>query len=835
MKLKTRSSKRGMITRAIWGLGVSLSLPALAEEASSKSGIEEIAEITVTARRIEERLQDVPVAMSVFKQDQLDDANITNITDLTRYTPSLGANTRWGTDSASFTIRGFAQEQRTTASVATYFSEVVAPRGGATLNGGDGAGPGAFFDLQNVQVLNGPQGTLFGRNTTGGAVILVPNRPTDELDGYVEVTGGDFDLRRAQGVLNLPFGDKVKLRLGVDSHRRDGYLKNQSPVGPSEFNNIDYDSYRASLLVDITPNIENYTIGTYMDSKTHGTLSRILACTNNPFFFPGPGTAQVNASTACSHAALPGVIPSDGSATFGQEGFYDVWNSVEDARFENEIWQVQNTTSWQATDHLKVKNLISYGELTQYNRADVNGTYLTVSGVPGTPFATTGLGEAYKTADQSTFSEELQFVGDGLDGRLNWQAGLYYEKSNPLRLTGSLSQTLWKCTNSPGSDPLNWTGCTGAGSARATLNEGSITYDNKAVYAQGDYEFDDALTLTLGIRYTWDHTSGIGRQFRWTGNNLDGIPTDIDVKECSPSVTPLGVTLAQNCELHQRSKTDAPTWTVGLNYKLTPENMLYAKYSRGYRQGSVNPFGPVLSGGAVNLQGFDDEKVDAYEIGSKNSFDGAISGIFNVALFYNDLTDAQLQAGFIPPGASPTIAILNADRVTTYGAEVSGALALFEGLTVNYAYSYLHTNVDDAPVLPPGSSATTVYFDGQDLFNTPENKLTVGATYRLPFLPSSVGEVSVGATWSYIDTQLISVVSNDGFNHLPSYDVMHANLNWNGVFGSPFDISVFVTNATDEQYNIYQGGVSTFLNFESVTPAPPRMYGVRLRYSFGGG
>lgn len=165
-----------MITSAIWGLGVSLAVPVQAEEASPRSGVEEISEITVTARRIEERLQDVPVSITVYKQDQLDDANITNITDLTRFTPSLGANTRWGTDSASFTIRGFAQEQRTTASVATYFGEVVAPRGGATLNGGDGAGPGAFFDLQNVQVLNGPQGTLFGRNTTGGAVILVPKR-----------------------------------------------------------------------------------------------------------------------------------------------------------------------------------------------------------------------------------------------------------------------------------------------------------------------------------------------------------------------------------------------------------------------------------------------------------------------------------------------------------------------------------------------------------------------------------------------------------------------------------------------------------------------------------
>ena len=124
---------------------------------------------------------------------------------------------------------------------------------------GEGAGPGLFFDLQNVQVLKGPQGTLFGRNTTGGAVLLVPQRPTDHFEGYVEGTIGNLDLRRLQGVINVPVSESIRLRFGADYEKRDGYLKNISRLGPSRFGDRDRYALRGSVLIDVTPDIENYT------------------------------------------------------------------------------------------------------------------------------------------------------------------------------------------------------------------------------------------------------------------------------------------------------------------------------------------------------------------------------------------------------------------------------------------------------------------------------------------------------------------------------------------------------------------------------------------------
>lgn len=192
-------------------LGATTAAPAWAQTADETNSSNDI---IVTAQRVEQRLQDVPVSITVFNQTQLDSNNITNAKDIAQITPGLQVNNRYGADSTNFGIRGFTQEQRTTATVGVYFADVVAPRGSGATFGGDGAGPGSLYDLQNIQVLKGPQGTLFGRNSTGGAVLLVPKKPTDKFEGYVEGTVGDHSLWGLQAVVNLPASDSVRFRLG---------------------------------------------------------------------------------------------------------------------------------------------------------------------------------------------------------------------------------------------------------------------------------------------------------------------------------------------------------------------------------------------------------------------------------------------------------------------------------------------------------------------------------------------------------------------------------------------------------------------------------------------
>ena len=197
-------------------LGLAWASPALAQDSQVSEESVSGNDIVVTARRVEEKLQDVPISITVLTEKSLANNNITSAKDIATYTPGLTTNNRFGSDNTTWTIRGFAQEQRTTATVGTFFADVVAPRGSGATQGGDGAGPGYLFDLSNVQVLKGPQGTLQGRNSTGGAVMIVPKRPTDRFEGYIEASGGNYDMSRIQGVLNVPIGDTVRLRVGFD-------------------------------------------------------------------------------------------------------------------------------------------------------------------------------------------------------------------------------------------------------------------------------------------------------------------------------------------------------------------------------------------------------------------------------------------------------------------------------------------------------------------------------------------------------------------------------------------------------------------------------------------
>ena len=214
------------ITTSGFADGNSSSVPGAA------TASEELGDIIVTARRVEERLQDVPISITVFNQTQLENHNLVDAQDLADYTPSLSAS-GFGNDNSTFAIRGFGQDIGTQPSVGVYFADVVAPRGNSSgITVGDGAGPGYFFDMANVQVLKGPQGTLFGRNTTGGAVLFVPQKPTTDFGGYVEASYGNYEMRRFQGAINLPLSDTIRFRLAVDDQRRNGYLNNDSGIGP---------------------------------------------------------------------------------------------------------------------------------------------------------------------------------------------------------------------------------------------------------------------------------------------------------------------------------------------------------------------------------------------------------------------------------------------------------------------------------------------------------------------------------------------------------------------------------------------------------------------------
>jgi iron complex outermembrane recepter protein len=770
-----------------------------------------LTEIIVTARRVEERLQDVPISITVFNQQQLANRNVVNAQDLATYTPSLSANNNFGSANSTFAIRGFVQDIGTQPSVGVYFADVVSPRGASNNEPiGDGAGPGTFWDLQNVQVLKGPQGTLFGRNTTGGAILVVPQKPTSTLGGYIETSFGNDDMKRIQAVGNLPVNDDVRLRVGVDHQSRDGYLNNDSGIGPPHLGDVDYTAVRASLVVDVTPDLENYTIASYMLSDTTGDVQKLIAC--NPSKDPANFLGQL----ACAQLAQE---QAKGA------GFYTLQSTVTNPDTRLQTWQIIDTATWRASDDLTVKNIVSYAQLAEKLRTALFGTNFFLG--PGLPidFANSTPLPGGDTADESTTTEEFQLQGRALDGKLNYQSGAYAEFVDPLALVGSQSPVLLDCTNSDTFNCISPLGNTGS----INYTAAETRFRNYGLYSQGTYTLTDQLKLTGGVRYTWDRVSSdaILKTFQ--------IPTPgVGVPYCTNPDT----TLAVGCAIRFKEQSSAPTGLVDLDYTPTEDVLVYGKYSRGYRAGGVVPSAPTL------YSTYQPEHVDTYESGIKTTFHEVVNGTFDVAVFYNNFSNQQLQVSLNPKvlgTVTPASGILNAGKSRIYGAEVESSISPVDNVTVDVSYTYLATRIQQVTVpQPPANSPYLVQSPimvGDSLTLAPKNKYTVTGTYRLP-VPDTVGHVAVAATFTHTGAMIANYVDAEypppiaGLSVLPALNLLNLNLNWTGIAGTPFDLGVFATNVTNRQYLTFVPGLYQTAGFETASLGQPRFYGARLRYTW---
>jgi len=791
---------------------LALAVGALIAPEHARATTLELDEVIVTARRTEESLQKVPIAMTVFNQEMLNERNVTNGADLAVYTPSLTANTRFGADSTTFAIRGFTQELRTTASVAVYFADVVAPRGGGFVTGGDGAGPGAFFDLQNVQVLKGPQGTLFGRNTTGGAIQLTPQEPTYNFEGYLEESIGNFNLRRHQGVVNIPISDTVQARFGIDKQSRDGYLNNVTDVGPKHLADVDYFAGRASVMWTPSDVVQNYTIYSYTNSENQGSVEGLYACNTSGFM-----------ASFCQAS-----MDAQG------DGFYDVANEVPDPTSMIKQWQLINTTTWDVNDDFTIKNILSYADLLQVTRGTTFGSNLHL-GVDHLWLFPSDTLHGIPSNSQQSFVEELQFSGSVIDWDLEWQAGLYFEKSRPDGISGARTPVLSVC-DPLGNTPANWSCSTVFPGGGVNTNLGTVEFENQAAYAQGTYQFTDEFRMTLGLRYTVDRSYGDSRQTAYPMDPATGVTT-------GPKCIVAGADPQHGCSLTLQQKSEAPTWMIDFDYLPNPDVMIYAKYSRGYRQGSVN------IGAPAGKQTYEPEKVNAYEVGAKTSFEGVVPGTFNISAFYNDLSKQQLQVGQIPCALAGlvnpnldcvndpevvgggTASIENAGSSTIKGVEVETTLKFYDNLLFNLAYTYLSTHLGslDATQGAYGYAAIPAAVEGGELSFSPKHTVAAGLSYNLQ-VPADWGAMTIGSTYSFVSPQR----STEGtLGTLASRRIVNLSAGWSQIFNSGFDSALFVTNALDEEYATYIPGFYDQLGMEFRVVGQPRMYGMRVKYNFG--
>jgi iron complex outermembrane receptor protein len=328
------------------------------QNSENSSGLEEI---TVTARRHSENLQTVPVTVSVVNADTLAFRG-GNIDDLTQLVTGLENNAYSDRSNISFAIRGQQQSYGTLyPAVVTYFAEMPLSR----------VSDGQSFDIDSVQVLKGPQGTLFGRLTDGGAILLNPKKPTNDFDAYAEVKVGNYDQREYLGAANIPIvSDELMMRVAFDVNRRDGFTYNQ--FNGTRLDNVSYEAGRIGIAWKITDQIENYAVVNYNHSFTNGTATTLLQV--NPIALTSAGFSNFIGpfQDALSRQNVLGPRTVD----IGYSGPLNAGNpnSSDGIYYKRSVVWAVDTTTWHAADNFTLKSILGYVYNKEIENDDADGS-----------------------------------------------------------------------------------------------------------------------------------------------------------------------------------------------------------------------------------------------------------------------------------------------------------------------------------------------------------------------------------------------------------------------------------------------------------------------------
>ena len=742
---------------------------ALAQQAPASQADHGLEEVTVTARRREESIQSVPVSITSITGEALQQAAIQRVEDLRFVAPSLQISpSPFGNSVPGYTIRGQRQLESLATqdpSVVVYFAEVPMMRPHGTN--------GSFFDLSSVQVLKGPQGTLFGRNTTGGAVLVTPNRPSDEFDAQIEAGFGNYAAYSVGGYLNVPASETFSMRFAGQMQQRDGYTRDI-------YDNADIDaddiwSIRVGALWQPTDAVSSYTL--FEQSKRNQASSGWRLYAVNP---------------TGAYAAFPGVV-SALQATLARLENKD-WHTVEndqEALEEAETWSLSNNTTFEFGG-LTFKNILAYRDVRTFGRFDYDGSAVRITG-SGT--GSVSLFNSQNTLDGDQWSDEFQVLGNAFDDRLDWIAGAFWFKEENY--------------DDQRSDLFG-----------RRANVGTGINESKSLFVQGTYHFAgiEGLSASAGYRHTWDDRELISE------NQIQGLtqPALTCRLRNADGSTP------NPCRRVTNYEDDAPTYSLGLEYQINEDTLTYFSFDHGYRSGGLQ----LRANRETEVQTFEPETVDDYELGLKTTMDlGPTVLRVNVAAFYSDYQDIQRTISYIPTGQTIlSTAVLNAAAATIKGGELEVTFLPVDNLQISGFVGYTDAQYDSFP--NPGGITLPVPgtpLEDNKFAMLPETTASATVRYTIPM--GAAGEAALQAGW-YMQTEMPISDINDPNGFIDGYDLFNASIEWNGVMGKPLDLRLYGKNLADEEYST--GGTSVWTTgFITHILGAPRTYGLDLRYRFG--
>jgi iron complex outermembrane receptor protein len=789
------------------------------QPAASGTGLEEI---VVTARRKEERAQTVPIAITAFSQTDLEKKRINQVKDLSREVPSLAMTSSQSDVNALYS--GYVRLRGLPGTV-IYFDDV--PLGEADFNPTTGLthglSAGFYYDLDNLEVLKGPQGTLFGKNSIGGLISLSPKKPTNKFEGYGQVTLGDYNDREFEGAVNIPvIQDKLMVRIAGQTQQRDGYTQNIS--NGKDLDNVDYYAWRVGVTLRPTDDIENYFVYDGYYQHNNGS-SEILKYVNEKFpltglnasFSPVPvKLANGKPNPACLYtvtlgAGGAGTVPG-GCA--GGVAYFPVYSTLPSLFAEQQrlgvrsivgqsiaglgkdyFYGLTDTFTWDINDSLTIKNIAAARIFKQLSTDDFTSVGLPILNI-GDPVNNKTWGD-----NSVQYTEELQLQGKALDGKLSWVAGGYLELDHPL------------------GDSLLPSAAVGSISYYHFHN----TERSQAAFVHGIYDLSDyveGLRFTAGYRYTWDYVS---IQERGT-NKQDGITRKADgtPSNCAP---PANFDL--NCEVASSTHFSSYGWNLSLDWQYDPSTLFYIRSGNAYRPGGTNPQVPVA------YQALKPEHVTDVEFGVKSDWTlGDVHGRTNFDLFHTDYKAIQVNklVQVVDSTGATHAATLeqNAASAELEGGELEATIVPYTGVEISPHASYIYAHYNQYPTIFGAQTSGP----NTPFFFVPKWQYGIAGTYHLPIDPS-YGDVAFSLDYSWMGQQYVTVTRGEIQNIIPSYENFNLRVDWTDVFGAPVDLGAFVTNLTDNVHVTGIQAIYTTLGFTSAAYNPPRMFGFSAKYRFG--
>jgi iron complex outermembrane recepter protein len=762
-----------------------------------------IADIIVTARKVSESLQTTPVAVTALSGEALTKGSITNVSQLAQSTPGLTISSAVGQPgSATIFLRGQGSTDGLIAidqAVGTYVDGVYSARSSG----------GAFelVDIGRVEVLHGPQGTLFGRNTTGGAISLISNRPTDKLEGSVRFDYGNYNAWLARGVINLPIAcDTLAVRVAYQHRQHDGYGVNT--ILGNELAGEKSDYVRASLRIAPTGSRFSATIiGDYSDLRTTGQVVGLKSFTPSATLGALAGFCN-GAFGPANQAACPVALPAGSSLAtyvFGQNGNTNIYRVANNqASYGNALSKgVSGTLDYEFSDSVSLKSITAWRSIKSRASSDNDGTPYLLS---GSLLTTDG-----NQIDQRQFSEELQLSGKAMDSKLSWIIGAFYFVENGT--DRSQSNSLF---------PLN---------PPTGINDGTVRNKSYAGYGQLTYSVSDTVRLTGGLRYTSDRrdislrngsrsSAGV---FTGGFKNPDGTPALVPGLTLDPS----------DPNRYNGSVTKGyVSYTASIDWEAGQGAFVYAKTSSANRSGGFNT---RATAGGIPPVSFNPERVTDYEIGGK--FDLLDRHVrLNVAGYYSKITNLQRNLVGVPVGGTLTAGAGNAGAAHVWGGEAELTVVPAKGLTLGATLG-LTSPAYDSFINPIG---------GDDLRltqfpYTPKQTFSLSGDYEIPI--SGLGTLNLHGDYSYhsksyslgLSNPAFTVAQNQVFQEtasLPGYGLLNARIAF--TLDRPnLEFAVFAKNITKKAYFTRLLAIeNTPLGFTSYTAGDPQTYGISATFKF---